>query len=483
MRNRVQRTAAQLVEDVPALSRARLELRTAQEVDRLDPGDGAGMALVWIRVTARAGPPVVVVTAEDGERAASPAHALALLSASRPDRRWATRAGGAVRWAGPPVRDRGGASGLAVTATNDLRAVDAGGRPAVLKVYRVLGSDRGEGRVLAVLGGDFAPRSLAQISYHPPGGGPVTCLALVTERLAGRTLDEPLRESLRRTWRTGPSGPDRPTLMALTRVRSALSGFHAALERQCPPRFPPDPGRAAHVRSEALCAEVRTLARDEPEQAAAGADAHLAAGRTAQAARTGAGAVLAATAAAAIRFTRLDVAAAHGDLHLAHVLLDGEQVRFVDVAQPELYGSPADDAAALRRAVECMALDVVVDRAAAKWSRPATEVVDELVTRALCAASTDLGCPADVFGPLETVVPRELTATRAWMAPVCDRLDPLGADGPLQLPYLSRLVHDLRHHSERGDRYYAGLAWCHLVQACSAIAPWRPGTPLREEAR
>ena len=87
----------------------------------------------------------------------------------------------------------------------------------------------------------------------------------------------------------------------------------------------------------------------------------------AQAARTGARAVLAATAAAAIRCNRLDVAAAHGDLHLAHVLLDGEQVRFVDVAQPEPYGSPADDAAALRRAVECMALDVVVDRAAAKW--------------------------------------------------------------------------------------------------------------------
>jgi hypothetical protein len=478
----VQRAVAQLVEGMPALSRARFEPETAREVDRLGTGDGGGVDLVWIQVMTRAGAPVLVVAAGDGERAVPPARALAMLSAGRPDRRWTTRAGGGVRWTGPAVRACGRTSGLAETATNDLQAVDVDGRPAVLKVYRVLGSDRGEGHVLAALDGAFVPRRMAQISYHPPGGGPVMCLALVTERLPGRTLDEPLLESLRHTWCTGRSGLDRPTLMALTCVQSALSGFHAALRQRYAPHVPRDPRRAVHVRRDALRAEVRALLRDEPDHAAADVGACSAVGRTAQA-RTGARAVLAATAAAAIRPARVDVAPAHGDLHLAHVVLNGEQVRFVDVAQPEPYGSPADDAAALRRAVECMALDVVVDRAAAERSRPAHEVVGELLTRALCTASTGLGRPVDALRPLETVVPRELTAARAWTAQVCDRLDPLGADGPPGLPYLSRLVHDLRHHSECGDRYYAGLAWCHLVEACSVAAPRRPRALLRKEAR
>jgi hypothetical protein len=63
-----------------------------------------------------------------------------------------------------------------------------------------------------------------------------------------------------------------------------------------------------------------------------------------------------------------------------------------------------------------------------------------------------------------------LTAARAWMAQVCDLLDPAGADRTDRLPYLSRLVHDLRHHSEQGNDYHAGLAWCHLVEACSWTA-------------
>ena len=460
--------AARLVAEIPTLPRARLDLQTAQEVDRIGLGYGAPAELVWIEVAARDGPPVVVVAAEDSGGTVSPADVLARLSAGRPDRQWMTRAGGSIRWTGPAIRSRDQAGGLSATATNDLRVVDVNGRPAVLKVYRVLGSDRGEGRVLAALGGAFTPRPLAQVSYHPPTGGSGTCLALITERIPGRTLDEPLRDSLRQRWRTGRSSLDRRTLLALTRVRSALGELHAALEQGCKPHVPLAPGRAALVRREALRAEVYALVRDAQGRAVI---------------RVGTRAVLAAATAAAIRENQLDVAPAHGDLHLAHVLMDGERVRFVDVARPEPYSSRADDGAALRRAVECMVLDVLVHRAAAKRSRPTIEIVNELLTRALCAASKGLGGQIDVFGPLEAVVPKELPAARAWTAQVCDLLDPGGWYETHRLPYLSRLVHDLRHHSERGDDYHAGLAWCHLVQACSGASAWVPRSQLSEEAR
>ena len=473
-----QRTAARLVADMPTLPRMRLDLQSAREIDRLGPGAGVAAELVWIQVATRNGPPVVVVAAENGGRAASPADALTRLSTDWPDGQWMTRAGGGVRWTGPAVRACDRAGGLAATATNDVRVVEANGRPAVLKVYRVLGSDRGEGAVLAALDGAFTPRLLAQVSYHPPAGGSVTCLALITERIPGRTLDGPLLESLRHRWRTGHSGLDQRTLEALTRVRSALGQLHAALEQVCVLDVPRDPSRAALIRREALRAEVRALIGDKRGQSVTGADARAAPRGTALTACAGARAVLATAMAAAIRATRLDVAPTHGDLHLAHVLMDGESVRFVDVAQPEPYSSQADDRAALRRGVECMVLDVVVHRVAAKRSRPAIEIVDELLTRALCAASEGLGRPIDVFGPLEASVPTDLSAARAWTAQASDLLDPGGSDGIPRLSYLSRLIHDLRHHSECGDDYYAGLAWCHLVQACSGAAAWASRSPF-----
>ena len=356
--------AARLVAGVPSLPRARLVLETAHEIDRLVVDDGVRADLVWVRMPARAGPPVVVVTAQDAGRAVSPARVLARLAAAGPDRRWTTNAAGVVRWTGPAVRARGDAGGLAATATNDLQAVDVDGHPAVLKVYRVLGSDHGEGRMLAALGDGYTPRPLAQITYRPPGAGSALPLALVTERIPGRTLDDPLRESLRDSWSTGRPRLDPGTETALTRVRSALTGFHAALDRACGPRVAGDPRAVARVRREALRAEIRALARDGPA-AVAGGSHRGAAHRAAQTTRTGIRAVLAATAAAVSGSTPPDTAPAHGDLHLAHVLLGRDRVSFVDVAQPGPGGSPADDRAALRRAVECMALDVLVDRAAA----------------------------------------------------------------------------------------------------------------------
>ena len=395
--------AAALVAGVPSLPWTRLLAGTAHEVDRLavDPG----VDLVWVRVPARVGSPVVVVTADGGDRAVSPADALVRLAA-RADRRWTTEAAAIVRWTGPVVQACGNhadPAGLAATATNDLRAVHVDGRPAVLKVYRVPGSDRGEGRVLAALGGGLTPRPLAQITYQPAAAAAARLLALVTERMPGRTLDELLRDSLHDAWCTG-GRLDPRTRVALARVRSALARLHAALGLACGP------------------------------------------------------------------------GAAHGALHLAHVLLDRDRVSFVDVAEPDPHVSPADDGAALRRAVECLALDLLVARAAAARSRPAIDVVDELRTTAVVGAEA-----RTVLGPLESVVPRELCATRVWTARVSALLDPGGSADVRHLPYLSRLVHDVAHHTRRGDRYHAGLAWCHLVQACSPVAARPPGSPSREE--
>ena len=410
---------AQLLAGVPSLPHGQLVLETAQEVDRLVVDEAARLDLVWVRVRDRSGRPVTVVLAEGPAGAASAARALSRLVGTGPGRRWTTRAGGVLRWTGPAARPGGESAGLSATATNDLLAVRVEGRPAVLKAYRLLGSDRGESRLLAALAGRCTPRPLAEISYQPPDAEPLP-LALVTERIPGSTLDRPLRQSLGQAWAAGRPELDPGIEAALTRVRSALAGFHAALARACGPWLV-DPRHAADVRRKALRAELRTLAGD-------------------QAAVLGN---------AVAGLTQPDVGPAHGDLHLANVLLGADRVGFVDVAQPGPYGSPADDGAALRRAVECMALDVLVDRVAAARSRPPLAVVDDLLAGR---------------GLLESVVPRELAVTSEWTALVCDLLDPWGARDKAGLAYLSRLVHDLRYHTDHADRYYAGLARHHLAR-------------------
>jgi hypothetical protein len=431
---------AQLAE-LASLPRRQLILEAAHELDRLVVDEADRLHLVWVRVPARSGPPVVVLLAEDAAGPASPARALSRLVATGPGR-WPTGAGGAIRWTGPAIRAGDDTGGLAATASNDLLAGQVDGRPAVLKAYRLLGSDRGEGGLLAALAGGFTPRPLAEIGYRPPGPAAELPLGLVTERLPGRTLDRPLLDGLRQAWRAGRPDLDPDTEAALTRVRSALGGFGAALELACGPR-PVDPAQAVRIRRDELRAELQAL--DDP--AAHGRPARF-------------GPVLAAAAASVAGLTQPDPGPAHCDLHLANVLLGRDRVFFVDVAQPDPHRSAADDGAALRRAVECMALDVLVDRVAAAQLRAPIEVVDELLATASAGSS-------DGPGPLESVLPMEFAVTRRWVARVSDRLDPWGAGGRLNLPYLSRLVHDLRHHTDRGDRHYAGLAWYHLAQACA----------------
>ncbi|HEX4727688.1 MAG TPA: hypothetical protein VH298_07810 [Jatrophihabitans sp.] len=432
--------AARLAE-VPSLPRAQLALETAREVDRLVVDESARLDLVWVRVLARTGPAVTVVLAEQAATVASPALALSRLVAAGPGRRWTTAAAGTVRWDGPAIQPGSGTDGLATTASNDLLVGQVGNQPAILKAFRLLGSDRGEGRVLAALGGRLTPRLLAEVSYQPPHAGPALPLALITERLAGRTLDRPLLASLRQAWWAESDDLDPHTEHVLTRIRSEHHAFRAALAQACEPA-PEDPAAAGRFRRVALGAEIQVLAQDLPTQP------------------SGLAAVLAAAAASVAGLHQPIPGPAHGDLHLANVLLGQDRVCFLDVGLPEPGFCAADDGAALRRAVECLALDVLVDRTAGAQGRLPLEVVDDLVAAAVA------GGPGN---PLESAVPAELTAARRWLTQVCDLLDPWGAER-LNLPYLDRLVHDLRYHTDRGDRYYSGLAWYHLVQAVDRLA-------------
>ena len=132
--------------------------------------------------------------------AASPAAVVAAL-ARRPA--WRTASGRNVTWIGTaqPMTIVGS---VGTMATNDVLGVRIGGQAGVLKVHRAVGDGTREMANLAVLESTgLVPRVLARLDYRAPGQSQGTTLALVTEAVAGKTLDFPLRESLEHAWRRG----------------------------------------------------------------------------------------------------------------------------------------------------------------------------------------------------------------------------------------------------------------------------------------
>jgi hypothetical protein len=152
-------------------------------------------------------------------------------------------------------------------------------------------------------------------------------------------------------------------------------------------------------------------------------------------------------------------APAHGDLHLSHILVDRGQIRFVDLTGPGTAPSPLDDYAALHRAVECLCLDLQVAQAAEVTQADQGDIAAALRTAAFAADG--------VRGGLALAVARSSAAQIAerWCAHVTGRLTgPAGSGRAGELFYLTRLLHDLRHHTERLQSYYADLAWWHLAR-------------------
>lgn len=395
-----------------------------QALDWLEAGAGV---LAWVRSAGATG-----LAAWRRDAAVTTPLALAdavLTLATRPT--WVTRRGGVVRWLEPP-RALSPAGRVENASTNDVVRVHSGGDPAVLKVYRTAGAGQAEDATLTALAGtDLVPAVLNRLVYEPADGSP-TLLALVLEPVAGTTLDVPLRHGLESAWQRGDTELSRRDREVLRRVREATCALHTSLARAARPAAPhPLAGVLADiecVRRFATSTQAHRML-DTATTAVTGA-------RTAQPGAPG-----------------------HGDLHLSNVIVDDEHVRFIDLTGG---GGPADDFAALRLGLECMCLDVQVDRIGRQAGTP--EQVAAALGRAARTAAAD---EAALFAALR----RPTTDERAWdqwCARAVAELSGPGDPAADRRAYVARLVHDLRYHLEHERTYYADLAWWRLARWCLA---------------
>ncbi|SDM19044.1 aminoglycoside phosphotransferase family protein [Allokutzneria albata] len=392
------RSLSEALRRAPWFSRTTLDPESLRVLDELEV---EGTTLRWAEVRGEQRTAILVL----GDTDTDLLRAMLVLPARES---WPTRAGGVLRWRGP-VR-----SGLRLDEVMDTTATNAVGRAAgnlVIKAYRVLGDDRGEPSLLSTMdGSDLLPKPLGHLEYEGPEASDSGCLALITHAVEGSPLDHPLRAALR----SGTSPPSR----LLRAVRDALSALHDQFADGAEAKAMPLTNRLPELRC--LVSQVRSTLpyvaehrRELLDQCAAfPMDSDYPAGPR------------------------------HGDLHLAHVLVDDAQrVRFVDPDGLAVEASsPLDDFAALCRAVECFAADEETARTARELGVDKYRFASELRTApgAEWAAEVNRGLTAGI--------------------------DP----DALALPYLLRALHELRYHGERaGDPeadYYADLTWVSLAE-------------------
>jgi predicted trehalose synthase len=403
----------------------------AQEtLDWLEAGD---IVLTWVRVVGATG----LVAWHRGAEAGTPLPEADAVLALAGRAVWTTHRGGVVRWSDLPARIEP-VGRVDTASTNDVLRVRADGVPAVLKVYRSMGAGQDEDATLTALASTgLVPKVVGRLTYEPAGAAPIV-LALILQSVAGQTLDVPVRRGLEAAWRRGDDQLSTGDRQVLRRVRQATGALHAALAAA---GRPSSAVRLADVLGDIEA--IRCFAR--------GAAAHRLLDRAA--------------AAASWAPPAADVGPGHGDLHLSNVIVDGEDVRFVDLAGG---GGPADDFAALRLGLECLCLDVEVDRAGRDRSR------DDLAA-ALRRAAWDTTQERALFAPLRR---EEAAATghdgppaasgddgRAWDR-WCTRAgqELTGPGDPNGLASIARLIHDLRYHLKHERTYYADLAWWRLAR-------------------
>ncbi|MFB9903389.1 phosphotransferase [Allokutzneria oryzae] len=399
-------------------SRTTLDPDSARVLDELDVG---GTPLRWAEVKGAQRSAVLVL----GDNDTALLEAMLTLTTRES---WRTRSGGLVRWRGPVWSEPALDEVLQTTATNAVARV---GGDFVLKVYRVLGDDRGEPALLSAMD-DCAllPKPLGYLDYENADGLPGGCLALITHAVVGTPLDQPLRNALRSGWAGRPSYPTD----LLRAVGEALSALHVRLADGADAKAMPLTERLSELMS-SLAHVRRTLPRSAEHR-------HDLLDRCGVLVRE------------LVFESDYPAGPRHGDLHLAHVLIDDEQqVRFVDPdGQTVQASSPLDDFAALCRAVECFAADEEVARTTREL-----ELDKHQYTRELREAALD---------------PNSLGRRRApgarWASEITRTLT-AGVDREaLAVPYLLRTLHELRYHGERaGDpaaEYYADLTWISLAE-------------------
>ena len=206
--------------------RTALDLGALSVVDELNLDD---RVLLWVQVGKRPGRVVLLAAREEGSQLwpSSPSAAVERLATRS---QWRTAAGGVVTWRGCPQR-AWRIIGDVGTTTNHVVRVVADGVFGVLKVFRFMGDGAEEERALvAAAASGLVPQVLAALDYRLPGTDDLV-IALITELIAGDTLDVPLRRSLEDACRTG-----RPEVTAADRflLRRVRRGVCAASSSRVP---------------------------------------------------------------------------------------------------------------------------------------------------------------------------------------------------------------------------------------------------------
>lgn len=390
------------------------------------------LELVWVDLGDRT--VLLVRRFEDEDCRAIPTVAVVESLAGEQVRR--TSNGGALSWVNRPRDGLTVLSTVETTSSNDVFRVSAGGAPAVLKLYRVAGEGERETAILRALESTgLVPQIAAQLVRRD---WKVQVVALLLEAVAGETLDVPLRLGLERARRDRDACLTSQERAALRRVHDATATLHRELARRLPPCLGHAPERSERFAADitAIRACARHLSEHRLLDMAAAVAEELEADASTQS------------------------RPAHGDLHLSNVIVDGDDVRFIDMADVD--SCPEDDFAALRRGVECMCLDLQVDRVGRSSSTP-ERVAADLKEVALRAVGS--GDPTGLLAPLsEAAAESSHDVWDRWPREAADVLA-----GPLegratQLAYLCRLAHDLRYHLDHENHYYANLAWWQLTR-------------------
>jgi hypothetical protein len=351
---------------------------------------------------------------------------------------WPTHSGGSLDWTGTRPA-AGPVAPVPTRSSNAVARVGSGADRAVLKVLRCVGADHEAPALTSLAKTGMVPRVFGRLHYRRPAAGSTSVVALLLEEIPGETLDVPLRRSLMCNWRHGSCAGSAVGEALAAVVHDAVSALH----------------RTWSSRSVAPVARTDAVYRKIAAVRAAGLHGRGGGARVLDRAERAVGMLAKQAGGTAVGHS-------HGDMHLSNVMVDWHRVRFIDFGTSSAAGSPDDDFAALRRGVECMRLDVLIDDCAGDATR-ADDIAAQLRVLALTG---DL--PAGAGKPVHSLLDA-VCRTGAWESCVvaalvgeCDR--PSHA-----LSHLARLIHDLHYHTERDRRYHADLAWWQLAAAVAGV--------------
>ncbi|MFE6891235.1 hypothetical protein [Streptomyces sp. NPDC057694] len=355
-------------------------------------------------------------------------------------------------------------------SSNALSLVDIAGTPCIHKTYRRLDEPVHEPELLRRMNGTGrTPEWIGDYAYVDPADGTRHPLGVVYRYAKGDGIDTPLRENLRAMWPRLADGVDHEDvvdahLLPLEGKLRGAGAFLAAFHRDLAERLP---GSATYPVRDALgdaARRVGLLERHDglhlPPAVRASAYASLRAELT----------LLEADFVEAR--VHPDAGPCHGDLHLSHLLRDGDgawRMTVIDLSTPALSPaepgwseqSPLQDLVAIERALEYFAADEAAFESARRLGVDSLETMLAALDGAREGPEHQRAVVREVFG-----------AADAWRERVLRMLLGTGSPGPLRrLLYVRRLLHELAYNQAHARPYHAAIDLRHARALGPATAP------------